>query len=63
MPAWDLAFDGAPHVGGIAIGFDPTGNDGYVVLLGDVSGVPAFTLMPVIYRTRDGGASWDLGRR
>jgi hypothetical protein len=48
---------GAPAAD-VHIAFDPTGNNGWVSILGDVSADADSTLNPIFYQTTDGGDNW-----
>jgi hypothetical protein len=57
-PPHSTSFDGTPTLVGSNIAFDPTGNIGWLVWLGDLVGGPDSTLQPCLIKTTDGGDTW-----
>ena len=68
-PTFNTAFDGANHSTDFAIGFDPSGQVGWVSILTDISvGASNYSFNPVFYHTENAGLTWsapeqvDLGQ-
>lgn len=57
-PPHSLSFDGTPTLVGPNIAFSPDGNTGWIAWLGDLTGGPDSTLLPVFMKSTDGGATW-----
>jgi hypothetical protein len=51
------ASGGAPAAN-VSIAFDPTGNYGWIAILGDVTADADSTLNPIFYQSTDGGDTW-----
>jgi len=51
------ATGGAPAAS-VGIAFDPTGNNGWIYILGDITADSDSTLNPIFYQTTDGGDNW-----
>lgn len=59
-PSFNTAYNGFPQVSDVNIGFDPTGQYGWICLLTHLTGGPAnYAFYPVFYRTTDGGNTWS----
>ena len=59
-PAFNLNSTGSSFTGDFAIGFDPSGQIGWAVMLTDISTVTTgFSFDPVFYKTVNGGTTWS----
>ncbi len=57
-PAYNLGYDGLPHVADWNIAFDPSGQKGWAVVITHLTG-SAYTFRPVFYKTTNGGSTWS----
>lgn len=67
-PSFNTTFNGDPQVADFAIGFDPTGQEGWICALTHLTSSPTDSAFyPVFYHTVDAGTTWtgpttvDLG--
>ncbi len=58
-PGHDLSYSGTSQAAGLNMAFDPSGQYGYIVFAGDIGAGGEYVLQPVVYSTKDGGASWS----
>lgn len=59
-PTFNTAYNGQNNTADFAIAFDPTGQIGWVVFLGDITvGTSDYTYNPIYYNTNDGGLTWS----
>lgn len=58
VPGFDKSFDGSTYATSLNMGFNETGQYGYVFLLGDVTPGGDNVMDPVLYNTNDGGQTW-----
>ena len=58
-PNFNTGFSNLPQVGDYHIGFDPSGNNGWISFLSHISPGPAnYAYYPVLYKTTNGGQTW-----
>ncbi|MFN8154630.1 MAG: hypothetical protein U0Y08_10090 [Bacteroidia bacterium] len=57
-PTVNTALNGNPYIVDWNIAFDPTGQYGWIVFLGHMSGAE-YTFRPIFYKTTNGGVSWS----
>ena len=59
-PPFNLTLDGNPKNADFNIAFDPSGNVGWVCILGHLNtGGAAYGMYPIFYKTTNGGATWS----
>jgi len=57
-PNWNTSFDGTVKASGPVIAFSPNGQQGWIGLLGDITGGRDLVMSPIFIHSSDGGNTW-----